>query len=450
VQIKKLKVYQIIEATCSDVVSEGLGISHIKTDEYKPLTGFILGVLPGETFLAKITRVKSNHFLGVVLPINEIPDEWVGATHKRSDICHDIWSLFNISPLRIKTLCNIFTFCGSCKMLHMSYENTLFFKKKWLTTQLERNHVPYPEIKIIESPRKTKYRNHVQIHINKLEQRGFYAPYSYTTRQFPEHGCLLFDQEMVDQNFPVKLKLEKCVRARIDYIDNKSSIWSLHSTEEKNETFTYTVEYPEHSKTFITISNDSFFQTNTSIIPLWLEELEKITGMFIKDNQKTKILELFCGFGFISRMISYSQDIDVLGIDILSTRDLGKNKIENEKYTPSVTIHKFKENYIQQDLCFLDKIKEDSKERIKIFQPDLIILNPPRSGFIPEQLNFLFKEIFNLTYKNPVIYSSCNGATFARDAACLRQNGYEIDEITLLDFFPWTSHYEIIALFHKI
>lgn len=447
-QTKKLKVYQIVEATCSDIVSEGLGISHIKTDEYKPLTGFVLGVMPGETFLAKVTRVKSNHFLAVVLPVNEVPDQWIGSNHERSQVCHDSWALFNVSPRRVKPACEIFTFCGSCKMLHMSYDDSLVFKKKWLATQLGRSHVPCPDIKIIESPRKTKYRNHVQIHINKHAERGFYAPYSYTTKAFPHEGCLLFDQKQVDQNFPDELKLEKCVRARIDYIKNKTGIWSLYSKEEKNEIFSYTVEYPLSGDTKISIPNSSFFQTNTSIIPLWLGEIEKLTKMFIPENRKLRVLELFCGFGFISRMLSFHQEIEVLGVDILGIRDLEKIKLENDKHA-FINADTFKESYIQQDLCFLDKIKEEPKERIRSFQPDLIILNPPRSGFIPEQLNFLLENIFNFSYQNPVIYSSCNGATFARDAACLSEKGYFIDNLTLLDFFPWTAHYEILGLFKK-
>ena len=449
VQIKKLKVYQIVEATCSDIVSEGLGISHIKSEEYKPLTGFILGVMPGETFLAKVTRVKSNHFLGVVLPVHEIPEQWIGSTHTRGQISHETWALFNVSGRRVKPSCDIFTFCGSCKMLQMSYEDSIDFKKKWLKTQLERSHVNFGEIKVIESPRKTKYRNHVQIHINKHAQRGFYAPYSYTTRAFPQQGCLLFDQALVDQNFPDDIKLERCVRARIDYIKNKTGIWSLYSKDEKNQIFPYTVEYPENSSTTVNIPNSSFFQTNTSIIPLWLGEIQKITCSFTTKNQKLRILELFCGFGFISRMLSYTLDLDVIGIDILTPKDLQKITMDNTSHTPSISAEKFQESYIQHDLSLLDRIKNENMERLRAFNPDIIIFNPPRSGFIPEQITFLLDKILESNYKNPILYSSCNGATFARDAACLVTHGFSIDNLTLLDFFPWTSHYEILGLFKK-
>lgn len=451
-QVRKLKVYDIVEATCANIVSEGLGICHIKSETHKPLTGFVLGVMPGESFLAKVTRVKSGHFLGVVLPVTEIPGEWIGACHGRTEICHDTWALFNVSPERVKPACDIFTFCGSCKMLHMSYERSLEFKKSWLKTQLERNHVELEDpagIGVIESPRKTSYRNHVQIHINKHAQRGFYAPYSYTTKEFPEHGCLLFDQKLVDEHFPDEIKLERCVRARIDYIGNKTGIWSLYSKEEKSQVFPYPVEYPAGSLTTVTIPNSSFFQTNTSIMPLWLGEIEKLTAKFLPKNRKMKILELFCGFGFISRMLSYQHDIEVLGMDILSKPDLQKITMENERFSPSIGAEAFQKSYIQQDLSLLDRIKDESRERIASFNPDLVILNPPRSGFIPAQINFLLENIWGLSYQNPIVYSSCNGATFARDAACLGAHNFRLKSATLLDFFPWTSHYEIVGLFTK-
>ena len=448
-EIKKLKLYQIVEATCSDIVSEGLGISHIKSAEYKPLTGFVLGVMPGETFLAKITRVKSGHFLAVVLPVTEIPDQWIGMQNKQSQICHDTWALFNISPRRLKPECKIFTLCGSCKMLHMSYENSLEFKTKWIYTQLERNRVNHPEIKVIPSPRITKYRNHVQIHVNKHAQRGFYAPYSYTTKAFPQEGCLLFDQALVDQNFPEELRLEKCIRARIDYIQNKTGIWSLYSPDDKKGNFTYKIDYPKNSTTDVCIPNSTFFQTNTSIIPLWLEEIETMLGFSNPEFSNLRILELFSGFGFISRMLSYKHNLSVLGVDILSQNDLAKIAITNDRFTASIAEQDFRKNYIQLDLTILEKIKPETKEKIRSFQPEIIIMNPPRSGFLTQQFHYFLQNVLENMHTKSIVYSSCNGATFARDSACLADNGYALHKLTLLDFFPWTSHYEVVGLFFK-
>lgn len=467
-QIRKLRVYDIVEATCSDIVSEGLGLSHIQSQDHKPLTGFILGVMPGEVFLAKVTRVKSNHFHGVLLPKKDLADfleknqnnnegkAWIGQQHQEKDICHEHWALIKKSAERKEPECGNFTYCGSCKLLHMSYEKTIEFKKKWLSVQLQRNHVEFPDIQVIESPRKKHYRNHVQIHINKFAQRGFYAPYSYTTKPFPESGCLLFDQRAVDENFPEEIKLERCVRARIDYLEDNTRVWSLYSKEEKNDSFTYHINYPEQSRTSVSILNRSFFQTNTSILPNWLGKIKELIHISKSGLKDIKMLELFSGFGFISKMLSFEMNIRSMGIDILHPRDLGFNTIKNSaaKNLGSNGSDKadnedfFREHYIQQDLSFLSQLKPEKQDKIREFKPEIILLNPPRSGFLPSQLEFLFTEIMP-DYKEPVIYSSCNGATFARDCAVFQNLGFKIENITLLDFFPWTSHYEVLALLKK-
>ncbi len=47
-----------------------------------------------------------------------------------------------------------------------------------------------------------------------------------------------------------------------------------------------------------------------------------------------------------------------------------------------------------------------------------------------------------------VVYVSCNPATFVRDAAHLKENGWQLRDIRLLDMFPHTAHVEVISVFH--
>jgi 23S rRNA (uracil1939-C5)-methyltransferase len=44
---------------------------------------------------------------------------------------------------------------------------------------------------------------------------------------------------------------------------------------------------------------------------------------------------------------------------------------------------------------------------------------------------------------------SCNPATQARDILTLREDGYELLDLKLVDQFPHTSHIEAVALFEK-
>ncbi|MBT4414113.1 MAG: 23S rRNA (uracil(1939)-C(5))-methyltransferase RlmD, partial [Polaribacter sp.] len=46
-------------------------------------------------------------------------------------------------------------------------------------------------------------------------------------------------------------------------------------------------------------------------------------------------------------------------------------------------------------------------------------------------------------------YVSCNPATQARDTELLREAGYQLKKISLVDQFPHTAHIETVVLFEK-
>ena len=48
-----------------------------------------------------------------------------------------------------------------------------------------------------------------------------------------------------------------------------------------------------------------------------------------------------------------------------------------------------------------------------------------------------------------IVYISCNPGTQARDAETLKEFGYEMEKISLVDQFPHTGHIEAVAKFIK-
>ena len=156
--------------------------------------------------------------------------------------------------------------------MHISYEETLQLKLKWLNELL--NTIPNHSIQssITPAPKQFHYRNNVQVHINKYMQRGFFSPMTYRTIAFPESGCQIFNQKIFDANFPEPLKLERCVRSRIDENTDTAKIWALYSKEDKTDTFDYHIKYPKNSLTKVTLPNLNFFQVNTSFYTIMVRE----------------------------------------------------------------------------------------------------------------------------------------------------------------------------------
>ena len=72
--------------------------------------------------------------------------------------------------------------------------------------------------------------------------------------------------------------------------------------------------------------------------------------------------------------------------------------------------------------------------------PDVIIVDPPRSGLDNNTIN-------NILAVKPkkVVYISCNPATMARDMKMLSEK-YEIGEVQPVDMFPFTSHVECVMV----
>ena len=80
----------------------------------------------------------------------------------------------------------------------------------------------------------------------------------------------------------------------------------------------------------------------------------------------------------------------------------------------------------------------------KLPKPNIIIVDPPRSGMHEKMTKFLPKL-------NPdkIIYVSCNPSTQARDSKILQSNGYDLNKLTLVDMFPHTPHIETVGVFQK-
>ena len=76
-------------------------------------------------------------------------------------------------------------------------------------------------------------------------------------------------------------------------------------------------------------------------------------------------------------------------------------------------------------------------------RPDAVVLDPPRSGCLPQALTGL------ISLATPrVAYVSCDAETLARDLKVLCAGGYVLDRVVPIDMFPQTHHVECVALLH--
>lgn len=203
-----------------------------------------------------------------------------------------------------------------------------------------------------------------------------------------------------------------------------------------------------HGKPFITetlhgldfdIEMSSFFQTNPSCAErLYAEVIAAVdaprqgaSALSNKDDGKY-IMDLFCGTGTIAQMLARHTGRSIIGVDIVDQAIEDARKSADNNGTQNVEFH-------ASDVGkFLLEFPE-YKGRI-----ESIVLDPPRAGISPKTL----RKVIRLGAER-LVYVSCNPATQARDIITLREFGYELKRLKLVDQFPHTAHVEAIAVFEK-
>jgi 23S rRNA (uracil1939-C5)-methyltransferase len=172
------------------------------------------------------------------------------------------------------------------------------------------------------------------------------------------------------------------------------------------------------------ISANSFFQANT----LQAERLYAVAADFAELKPDDTLWDLYCGTGTISLFVA-SRVKSVLGIELVESAiaDARSNAAAN-----GMTNVDFVASDLRKALTTPDFLAAHSK-------PNVMIIDPPRSGMHPD----VIREILKLAPER-IAYISCNPATQARDVALLSE-GYEMLDLQPVDMFPQTYHIECVT-----
>ncbi len=410
---------------------------------------FIPFTAPGDTVIARIIHKKKQYFHG------------------------EIREIVSQSPLRNPPQCDVFGICGGCHWQHLVYPTQLEFKEETFKDLLHRiGKVECKETPpIIPSPREYSYRCRVQLHTDYRGSEyalGFFKEASHEIIQF--QYCHISDPliNSVLQGFRPFLNLwvPKPTIRRIDLnvsVDDEKVIAILHVSPhfiregrtlfrnpqtihpqlmgvvlvdysggkrpvEIGETVaTYSWSSPRGIKTRYRVGSLSFSQVNIEQNHRLIHAVSELAEM----RGDEKVLDLFCGVGNFTFPLSLKAQYAV-GID--ENPSAIKDARSIKRLNPI------------RDLEFLNmSVRRALHEKPKkILRPDIIIINPPRSGC---------KQITNGIAElgaSRIIYISCDPGTLARDLSIFRSGGYVPVKAQLIDMMPQTYHIESVTLLRKI
>ena len=187
------------------------------------------------------------------------------------------------------------------------------------------------------------------------------------------------------------------------------------------------------------ISPNSFYQVN----PLQTEKLYSKAIELAAPQKEDLVIDAYCGTGTIGSCMAKLSG-EVFGIEL--NPDAVKDAISNAKVNEIKNIRFINEDATKWMINYSATLKviTDKKEKAGK-RPDLLIMDPPRSGSTPEFIN----AAANLNIKR-IVYVSCDPVTLARDLKLFIKRGYSLKTIAPFDMFPWTEHIECVTLLiHK-
>ena len=214
------------------------------------------------------------------------------------------------------------------------------------------------------------------------------------------------------------------------------------------------------------ISPDAFYQINSAqTVKLYNLAREmatcELTGKtqakggseHAKDACKSKIAphlvwDLYCGTGTIGMFMAGSAE-QVVGVELNreavkdAKNNARENGIQNIRF-----VNMDATEYMQRALADIERRKngvEAGADAEVIEAPDVLMMDPPRSGSTPEFINAVAE------LKIPrVVYVSCGPDTLARDLLLFQKKGYKVQRVAPVDMFPNTGHVETVVLMSKV
>lgn len=348
------------------------------------------------------------------------------------------------SPHKQEPLCPHFYECDGCSMQDITYEKELGIKKNSVLNKLQR--IAKLDIKDVDILTNAEYyyRNKVDLKVEN-GKLGYYNRKTHNLTQIST--CKIASKainEMInwlgnhDLNGVSEIKIRSNyndeIQISMDYIsdqllENLKSVESIVEIYEKNKNFDLIYRKKQFvdkigDLSFI-ISPKSFFQVNKYNTSLLYDTAKQMMNAEAND----RILDLYCGIGTTTMYIGNANN--TIGVEVV--KDAVKDANENKKLNNL------------ENIQFIEEKSENVVGKLTQEHFDVILVDPPRKGMDEKVVEAIIKST-----AQKLVYISCDPATLARDLKALTENGFEVENVKLVDMFAKTMHVETVALLSKL
>lgn len=425
-----LQLGEIIEGEITEIAFGGEGILR-----HENFVVFVPFTLQGEKIKCRIVEMHKSFARGVIVAI------------------------VLKSPMRIIPQCKYFESCGGCQFQHIVQEKQGSIKHKLLSDALQRiGH--FEKINIFpveEAETNWAYRRHVTLHLYP-EDKGYSAGYvSMDAKKLaPIDQCPIFLEKSNSflqyfTSIVSQFCSENKKEARVTVFKYNQKQFICHfQFDSLPKNFALIVEkalakdpffagivattakkshYWSHKEFAFTIDELDFLGSSLAFIQNHPEQSAKLYKRicdFCKAINPKKVLDLYCGIGVVSIMLT-KLGIKTIGVEY------------SQEAINMAGVNARKNGF--SDITFIQAdVQKVLKNLLEKENPDFVILNPPRKGLSSAVIAQLLKRP-----PKDILYISCMPATLARDLKVFCASTYEIQECQPFDMFPQTTHLETLV-----
>lgn len=454
--MKQQQTVQLQEKQTFPLTIKRLGINGEGVGYFKKKAVFVRGALPGEEVVVEATKVQP-----------KFAEARIKKIRKKSDF-------------RVQPPCPIYEECGGCQLQHLRYDQQLKEKRDIVMQSLER-HTKLKVDKLdiretigMEDP--WNYRNKSQFQVGQRDGQvlaGLYGINSHklinieqckVQHPLTNKATLTVKKILQDLNIPIynektRKGLVRTIVARAGVQSGELQVVLITTTRElpKKDLIVERIKssLPEvksivqninGQKTSLIFGNETmtlegndfiqetlgdlqfelsartFFQLNPVQTVRLYNEVKEAAGL----TGTEKVVDAYCGVGTIGLWVADKAG-EIRGMDIIpeSIDDARSNAARH-----GIKHAKYEVGRAEQ---ILPKWAKEG------WKPDVMIVDPPRTGLDQQLLNTILK-----VKPKKIVYVSCNPSTLAKDIAVLAGK-YKVEYMQPVDMFPQTSHVECVT-----
>ena len=410
------------------IASDGTGVGHLTDGR----TVFVPRTAPGDEVRIRVTKLERKWARGRVLEV-------LTPTEDRAD-----------------PLCPSYGECGGCALQHISYDDQLLWKSRFVHDALKRiAHLDLSPTSVHPSPERYHYRSRVTFTLIRLPGgrvvSGFHrldrpdrivdvaeacvlpvpavaaawkdlqSTWGDGARRLPSGRRLRLTLREVDEGVILVIEGGKGT-GRPDIllkeVEGLVAVWATRADGGGRLLAGLADGHDTRLGEVLSAGPAAFTQVNDAaagaLHQLVLDEVHKSSARVVVDA--------YCGAGLYGRKVA-KEDCLAIGIELnaAAARAAGRDAPEGFSVLTGAV-----------------------EERLSEALPaDVVILNPPRGG-VDERVTALLRD----EGPSKVIYVSCDPATLARDLARLGSS-YDVAGLHAFDLFPQTAHVEVLAILER-